>query len=133
MSTTPTTERDKQSFAETALRLSGKTEEEARRMGAVDKADEQVESLFAPQYQTVNSPVHKAVWDGKVPLDLFAPPRLSESAPCDAALDRCLGIIKARRETGTLWNEKGKVSAALVGELSKAGYWGLLIDPAYGG
>jgi alkylation response protein AidB-like acyl-CoA dehydrogenase len=132
-SPTDTSQERKASFAETAMRLGGKSEEEARRLGAVDKADEQVESLFAPQYQTVNSPVHKAVWDGKVPLDLFAPPRLSESAPCDAALDRCLGIIKARRETGTLWNEKGKVSAALVGELSKAGYWGLLIDPAYGG
>src|ERR1700736_4015971 len=113
-------------FAETALRLGGKSEEEARRLGAVDKADEQVESLFAPQYQTVNSPVHKAVWDGKVPLELFAPSRLPPSAPCDAALERCLEIIKARREAGTLWNEKGKVSAALVEELSKAGYWGLL-------
>jgi hypothetical protein len=46
----------RQSFVEGALRLSGKTEEEARRTGAVDKADEQVESLFAPQYQTINAP-----------------------------------------------------------------------------
>ena len=62
MSTPTVTERDPQSFAEAALRLSGKTEEEARRTGAVDKADEQVEALFSPQYQTVNSPVHQAVW-----------------------------------------------------------------------
>src|SRR5262245_57084499 len=39
-------QKDGQSFAETAMRLGGKSEEEARRMGAVDKADEQVESLF---------------------------------------------------------------------------------------
>jgi alkylation response protein AidB-like acyl-CoA dehydrogenase len=132
-SPTDASQERKASFAETAMRLGGKSEEEARRLGAVDKADEQVESLFAPQYQTVNSPVHKAVWDGKVPLDLFAPPRLPQFAPCDAALDRCLEIIKARREAGALWNEKGKVSAALVEDLGKAGYWGLLIDPAYGG
>ena len=81
MSTSTPTERDQQSFAETALRLGGKTEEEARRTGAVDKADEQVEALFKPQYQTVNSPIHKAVWDGKVPLDLFAPPPLAAVAP----------------------------------------------------
>ena len=56
MSVAPDTEREKQSFAETALRLGGKTEEEARRMGAVDKADEQVETLFAPQYQTDQQP-----------------------------------------------------------------------------
>src|SRR6476646_7216447 len=74
MSSLSTPDREKQSFAEAALRLSGKTEEEARRTGALDKADEQVESLFAPQYQTVNSPVHKAVWEGKTPLDLFNPP-----------------------------------------------------------
>ena len=71
MSTTTHTDRE-QSFAETAMRLSGKSDEEARRIGAVDKADEQVESLFAAQYQTVNSPVHKAAWDGRVPLGLFA-------------------------------------------------------------
>ncbi len=83
MSTSTPTERDQQSFAETALRLGGKTEEEARRTGALDKADEQVESLFKEKYQTANSPVHKAVWDAKVPLDLFAPPPLAPSHPSD--------------------------------------------------
>ena len=48
MATPTRTESERQSFAETAMRLSGKTEEEARRTGALDKADEQVESLFAP-------------------------------------------------------------------------------------
>src|ERR671922_26667 len=36
MSSSTQTERDQQSFAEAALRLSGKTDEEARRIGAVD-------------------------------------------------------------------------------------------------
>src|SRR2546426_3280198 len=99
--TTPTvTERDPQSFAEAALRFSGKTEEEARRNGAVDQADEQVEALFAPQYQTVNSPVHKAVWDGQTPLALFAPPPLPPSAPCDVAMQKSLEVVKRRREAG---------------------------------
>src|SRR6478672_8722551 len=77
---TATPEREQQSFAETALRLGGKSEEEARLTGAVDRADEQVEALFKPQYQTVNSPIHKAVWDGKAPLDLFNPPPLPAAA-----------------------------------------------------
>ena len=42
------------SFAETALKLGGKSDDEARRTGAIDKADDQVETLFAAQYQTVN-------------------------------------------------------------------------------
>src|SRR5215472_16370366 len=107
MSTSTEAEREEQSFAEAALRLSGKTDEEARRTGAVDKADEQVEALFAPQYQTINSPVHKAVWDGKVPLALFAPPPLPPSAPCDAAMQAALETAKQRREAGTLYNQEG--------------------------
>lgn len=62
------------SFAETALRLGGKTEEEARKTGAVDRADDQVEAMFAEEYKTVNSPIHRAVWDDNVPIDLFTTP-----------------------------------------------------------
>src|SRR5437879_10353547 len=94
MSAPPKTESEQQSFAEAALRLSGKTEEEARRTGAVDQADEQVEALFLPRYQTTNSPVHKAVWDGQVPLDLFAPPPLPSTAPCDVAMQKSLEVVK---------------------------------------
>jgi alkylation response protein AidB-like acyl-CoA dehydrogenase len=133
MSSSTGTERDRQSFAETALRMSGKSEEEARRTGAMDKADEQVESLFAPQYQTVNSPIHKAVWDGRVPLDLFMPPALPASSPCDAAMEKSLDVVRRRRDTGTLYNEQGKVCREMLEELAAAGYWGMLIDPQYGG
>jgi alkylation response protein AidB-like acyl-CoA dehydrogenase len=133
MSISTDTERDRQSFAEAALRLSGKTEEEARRMGAVDKADEQVESLFAPQYQTVHSPVHKAVWEGRTPLTLFAPPALSATAACDVAMEKCLELVRRRREAGGLYDEQGKVAPGLLEELAGAGYWGMLIDRRYGG
>ena len=47
MSAAPNTQRENQSFAETALRMGGKSDEEVRRTGAMDKADEQVEKLFA--------------------------------------------------------------------------------------
>src|SRR5262249_23917789 len=133
MSTQLKPETEGQSFAETAMRLSGKTDDEARRMGAVDKADDQVESLFAPQYQTANSPVHKAVWDGKVPLELFMPSPLPASAPCDAAIENSVEIVRKHRYGNTLYDERGKVSPILIDELAKAGYWGMLIDRKYGG
>src|SRR4051812_35480373 len=133
MSTSTPTERDQHSFAETALRLSGKTEEEARRTGAMDKADEQVESLFAPQYQTANSPVHKAVWDRRVPLELFAPPPLAAAHASDAAMERSLAVARRRLEAGTIYDDRGKVSRETMAELGEAGYWGMLIDPAHGG
>src|SRR4051794_19248423 len=113
MSTAPPTDRDQQSFAETALRLGGKSEEEARRTGALDKADEQVESLFKPQYQTANSPIHRAVWDGKVPLDLFEPPTLPESAPCDKSMDASLEVVRRWRASGQLYDENGKIAPGL--------------------
>jgi alkylation response protein AidB-like acyl-CoA dehydrogenase len=132
--TTPTTsDADRQSFAETALRLGGKSEEEARRMGAVDRADEQVEALFAARYQTANSPVHKAVWDDTVPLELFNPPPLPASAPCDEAMERSLEIVRRRREAGTLHGTDGKLAPELFTELAQAGYWGMLIGREYGG
>ena len=103
MSTSPPTERDQQSFAETALRLGGKTEEEARRTGALDKADEQVESLFKEKYQTANSPIHKAVWEAKVPLDLFAPPPPAAVATRPIkSWNASLDVVRRHREAGTI-------------------------------
>src|SRR5882762_2948375 len=70
VSVVPDTQRENQSFAETALRLGGKSDEEIRRTGAMDKADEQVEKLFSRQHQTASSPIHRAVWDQAVPVEL---------------------------------------------------------------
>src|SRR5262245_60978706 len=133
MSSPTATEREQHSFAEAALRLSGKSEEEARRTGAVDRADEQVEALFAPQYQTVNSPIHKAVWEREVPLELFAATPLPAEAPCDTAMEKSLTVVRRRQQSGTLLGDGGKLSPQLLEELADAGYWGMLIDPAYRG
>src|SRR5262245_36949141 len=129
----PPDQKDGQSFAETAMRLGGKSEEEARRMGAVDKADEQVESLFEQRHRTSHSPVHRAVWDGKVPLDLFAPPPLPASEPCDAAMEKSLAIARRHRDAGTLFGPDNKLNEQLLRDLGEAGYWGMLIDRQYGG
>src|SRR5204863_2892081 len=101
MTPAPETDRKQRSFAETALRLGGKSDEEVRRTGALDKADEQVETLYAERLRTTSSPVHRAVWDGKVPLDLFLPPPLPAAAPCDAAMDRSLAVVRRHRDAGT--------------------------------
>ena len=52
MSAAPDTQRENQSFAETALRLGGKSDEEVRRTGAMDKADEQVPRTKAVTKET---------------------------------------------------------------------------------
>src|SRR5687768_3261612 len=125
--------KEAQSFAETAMRLSGKSEEEARSMGAVDKADEQVEKLFEERHRTTASPVHRAFWDGKAPLELFSPPRLPASAPCDVSMEKSLEVVKRRVAAKTMHGEDGKLHPDVLRELGDAGYWGMLIDPKYGG
>ncbi len=121
------------SFAETAMRLSGKSEEEARRTGAVDRVDDEVEALFAPQYKTTNSPVHKAVWDARIPIDLFTTPRESADILSNPAMQKSLEVIRDYRRRNAQYDERGKISSALLDDLAKAGYWGLLIDKQYGG
>jgi acyl-CoA dehydrogenase len=133
VSAAPNTQGETQSFAETALRMGGKSDEEAKRLGAVDKADEQVEKLFAERLRTTASPVHRAVWDGTVPIELFRSPPLPASAPCDAAMERSLEVVRGRRDANTLYDDQGKVSDATIDDLARAGYWGMLIGPEYGG
>ncbi|HEX5470526.1 MAG TPA: acyl-CoA dehydrogenase family protein [Lacipirellulaceae bacterium] len=121
------------SFAETALKLGGKSADEARRTGAIDTADDQVESLFAPQYQTVNSPVHRAVWDRGVPAELFlsAPPKTPPDV--QQVMDDSVAVVQRHKAAGTLLNDDNKIAEQVLGDLGHAGYWGLLVGKEYGG
>ncbi|MBX6313309.1 MAG: acyl-CoA/acyl-ACP dehydrogenase [Isosphaeraceae bacterium] len=126
-------ETEAQTFVETALKLGGKSEEEARKTGSLDRADEQVEALFAPRYQTASSPVHRAVWDRELPLDLFLPSPPSLTADCERTMRQSLEIVRRRRDAGTLLDPHGKIADETLRELAGAGYWGLLVAPEYGG
>jgi alkylation response protein AidB-like acyl-CoA dehydrogenase len=121
------------SFAETALKLGGKSADEARRTGAIDAADDQVERLFARQYQTVNSPAHRAVWDRGVPAELFGSEPVETPADVQAVMDASIAVVRRHRDAGTLQNAEGKIADAVLAELGAAGYWGLLVDREYGG
>jgi alkylation response protein AidB-like acyl-CoA dehydrogenase len=121
------------SFAETALKLGGKSAEEARRTGAIDLADDQVEQLFKAEYQTVNSPVHRAVWDAETPVELFE--TTAEETPDDVAkvMQDSLDVVAVHRRNKTVLDEQGKVSEQVLNDLAKVGYWGLLVGREYGG
>ncbi len=121
------------SFAETAMKLGGKSEEEARRTGAIDKADDQVEALFAPQYQTVSSPAHRAVWDRGVPVDLFQSEPVTPAPEIQQVMDASVEIVNRHRQAGSLLNDDGKLTEEVLQDLAGAGYWGLLVDKEYGG
>lgn len=125
--------RSSESFAEVALRLGGASAEEARRTGVLDTADDQVEDLFAPQYQTVQSPAHRAIWDTEIPTELFKclDDVLSEDA--EHVIQKSLNIVRNHRDGGTLLNHQGKIADNVLDDLGHVGFWGLLVDPEYGG
>jgi len=119
------------SFAETALKLGGKTEEEARRTGAIDRADDQVEALF--KYSTSASPAHRAVWDKEVPIDLFKSATPEVDADITRVTEGSIEAVRRNREEGTLYKEDGKLTDKVLNDLAEQGYWGLLVDKEYGG
>jgi alkylation response protein AidB-like acyl-CoA dehydrogenase len=121
------------SFAETAMKLGGKSEEEARRMGAVDKADDQVETLFAARFQTINSPIHRAVWDRELPIDVFRSQPSQTPPDVEQVMQRSLAVVRGHRENKTLLDDKRKITDRVLSDLAAAGYWGLLVDREYGG
>ena len=93
-------EPEAQTFVETALKLGGKSEEEARTTGTVDRADDQVDALFAARYQTANSPVHRVVWDREVPVDLFLPQPPATSPASERIMQRSLEAVRAQSRSG---------------------------------
>ena len=131
--TSETSSDNERSFAETALRLSGKTEEESVRTGAVDKADDQVEKLFASQYKTTNSPIHKAIWSKTIPFDLLRIPKINHDSMLTQAMQNCLTVLQKHRQNHTLYDNNRKISEEVLQDLAKDGYWGMLIDKKYGG
>lgn len=121
------------SFAETALKLGGKSDDEARRTGAIDKADDQVEALFAPQYQTVHSPAHRAVWDRRVPAEEFTSWPPTPSTPMQRVMEESLAVVRRHKAAGTLHNEDARIREEVLAELGAAGYWGMLVATEHGG
>ena len=122
-----------ESFAEVALRLGGASEDEARRTGVLDSADDQVEDLFAPEYQTVNSPAHRAIWDKEVPTNLFQCAAAQDDPEVEKIVQDSIDVILRHREAGTLLGEDEKVTQQALDDLAKVGYWGMLVDKKYGG
>ncbi|APW60508.1 acyl-CoA dehydrogenase family protein [Paludisphaera borealis] len=120
-------------FIESALRMGGKSDEEARSTASIDRADEQVEDLFAPGYRTTDSPIHRAVWAREAPIDLFLPGSSEPSAGCEGVMRESLDLVRRYKAAGTLLGPDGRIAGKVFDDLAAAGYWGLLIDPEYGG
>ncbi len=123
----------KPSFAEAALRLGGKSADEASRTGKLDMADDQVEEMFAIKYQTAASPLHRAVWDRRIAVELFGFESAVMGDSINTSMNRAVALIGRRKRDGRLLDDQGKISQAALDDLATTGYWGLLIPSEYGG
>lgn len=131
--TLPEGQAEATSFAEEALRLGGKGDDEVRRMGAVDKADEQVETLYETKFRTEASPIHRLVWDGVYDPDLWAATVSAPPAHVADAMSKSLEIVRRHCNANTLLDEHGKIRDTVLSELGTAGYWGMIVDRTHGG
>lgn len=120
-------------FVETALLLGGKSKEEAQKTGAIDRADDEVELLFAEQYQTHNSPVHKAVWDRNFPDKDFHISVPQASKEMEEVFSKSMQVVAGHQKNGTHFTAERKISNELFDDLGSVGYWGLLVEKKYGG
>ena len=126
-------ESDEKSFVETALKFGGKSDEEAQKTGAVDRAEDQVEAMYWAAQRTSAGPVHRAVWDTTFPSELFATQRIATTTEVQQVMDRSLDVARGRKQDGSLLNSDGKISDETLGELSRVGFWRLLVDREFGG
>ena len=130
-------------LAEQVLKQGGKSAEEVERTGKLDRGDEAFEATFDAKFRTTGSPVHKAVWDNKTPLAMFAPQGKDAAnilAAADerekaylAQMDKCIAFVASHVAAGTVYGADNKVSQEVLDGLSALGYWGALIAPEYGG
>ena len=103
----------------------GKSEEEARRTGAIDRADDQVEQLFKPQYQTVNSPIHRAVWERTLPVELFEAAHESTPPDVQQVMSHSLDVVRRHRAAETIYNAEGKIAETVLTDLAEGRLLGL--------
>ena len=96
-------EPETQTFVETALKLGGKSEEEARTTGTLDRADDQVEALFAARYQTAQQPGPPRRLGPRGPgRPVPAPAAAAVARAASGSMDDSLEAVRRHRDAGTL-------------------------------
>lgn len=132
---------EQKSFAETAMEMAGKSEQEVKKTGQIDAADDKVEKLFEERHKTVNSPVHKAVW-GTIDLKQFDVSGWGTDVTVVKEIGYSFGfgevvgsdvmnssydIIKRYQQEGNILVE-GKHNPEMIEELADVGYFGTLVE-----
>lgn len=126
-------------LTEEVLKAGGKSQEEIDRMGKIDRGDEEFEATFDEKFRTTSSPVHRSVWGKRTPVKMFAaiPPSDKvdgkQRAHYLGQMDKCIAFVAKHREAGTVYGADNKVAQDVLDGLGNLGYWGVFIEPKFGG
>lgn len=80
-----------------------------------------------------SSPVHRAVWERDVPLELFDSVTPAVPEATRAVVDHAVAIVARRHADGSIYGDDGLIAADALAELSEAGFFGLGVSVDYGG
>ena len=83
---------------------------------------------------TTMGPMWRALWERGALQPLFTARVAATSMPlvervCAASLE----CVRAHRDRGSLYDVNGKLATGVLDDLATAGYWGLRVEPTYGG
>ena len=90
-------------------------------------------AVFAKRFQTTNSPVHRAVWDRGVPVELFRSTPQPTPPEVSRVMEDSLAVAQKHVAGRHAAQRRRTVSESVLDELGEVGYWGLLVDKKYGG
>lgn len=118
--------------AEQVMLDAGKSVEEVKSTGAVDRADAATDSLYDDRKGNSGSPSHRAIWKG-IGLHHFLPDNDVVDPRVEEVIANTLASLRANKAAGTAYDERGKISQKSYQDLAAAGYFGLQVDKEYGG
>jgi alkylation response protein AidB-like acyl-CoA dehydrogenase len=73
------------------------------------------------------------VWEGTFPLSSFRAAPTNASSAVQQRFADCLQIVREHQTQRTLFGADHRVTENVLRELGNAGYWGLLVQPEFGG
>lgn len=110
----------------------GLSEEEARKLGALENSEAEVEGLFSAEYRTEASPPHRLVWDRDTSLDNWLPPQ-HDASEFAAMQESTLAALREAVKSGSIYDDAGKVTPETNAAVGEFGYWGMLVPKDQGG
>ena len=86
-----------------------------------------------PEPEHGPNPIQRAVGDRAFPASLFVPATESANSEQQRSMNAALATVQRHHAGNTLFGADGHVAKTVLRDLGTDGYWGLLVEPVFGG